>query len=216
MVGGARELLPPATFHAMEGTRLVQRYSPATRAWARDPDLPAQLFEGCAVATPRGLVVIGEFEAGAANSYVLGAGGRWAALPLSHYRHTSPACSLATLGNVTGVVAVSGNSVEMLVLSSGNNTDSSSNSTGWRWQLLPAPTVSRSGSVAASLGVSLGRLVLTGGVDLASGEVSGVVEVWDEAAAGWRPQQRRQPAPTFRHGVTSLPVRYMDYCDTEG
>ena len=81
------------------------------------------LFKGCAVSTSKGLVVIGDFEAGTTNGYILrstqiwpfGAQSYWSPLPVSHYRHPNPACAEAKINSEIGIVVVSGNVVEMLV-----------------------------------------------------------------------------------------------------
>ena len=67
--------------------------------WEYGPDLPAPLYEGCAVGTHLGLVVIGEFEDQAGtNSYIL-KDTVWSALPKSNYEHVNPGCGLGRIGN---------------------------------------------------------------------------------------------------------------------
>ena len=69
--------------------------------------------------------MIGDFEAGATNGYILRrtqiwpfkAQSYWSPLPSSRYRHyhTNPACVEAKINSEIGIVVVSGNVVEMLV-----------------------------------------------------------------------------------------------------
>ena len=61
--------------------------------------MPAPLFEGCAVPVRRqGLLVLGDFEAGETNMYLLtGPGGEWRAMPESRHYHSRPGCAVASL-----------------------------------------------------------------------------------------------------------------------
>ena len=67
--------------------------------------------------------MIGDFEAGPTNSYILRktqiwpfrAQSYWSSLPKSNYRHSDPACVEAKINSEIGIVVVSGNAVEMLV-----------------------------------------------------------------------------------------------------
>lgn len=199
MVGGSRELLPQHHFHLMSGSKSVQKFNVATRTWSKGVDLPAPLFEGCAVSTPLGLVVIGDFEEGEPNGYILADNGVWSPLALTHFTHTNPACSMTS--NNQGIILVTGNYVEMLSLSS------------LQWSVLPKPNIDRSPEVRPTLGVSFGALLLTGGLDLGSGELSDVIETWDDHLMEWRLSSIKVKNPTIRHSSVAVSIHLMDYCD---
>ena len=200
MVGGSREMTAPDQYHLMSGSRFIQKFNIKTRTWSQGPLLPAPLFEGCSVETPDGLVAIGDFEEGEPNAYIQ-TSGMWNELPLSNFQHTNPSCVLTNINNKLGVVVISGNRVEMLNLSDK------------QWFILPKPNINRAPEVKPTLGLSLGKLVLSGGVDLYSGDISNVVEEWDENKQLWRISSGSVGLPTIRQGNVMIPVRFMDYCD---
>ena len=67
--------------------------------------------------------MIGEFEAGSTNGYILkeiliwpfAPKSFWSPLPVSHYKHSNPACTEARIKSEIGIVVLSGNLIEMLV-----------------------------------------------------------------------------------------------------
>ena len=67
--------------------------------------------------------MIGDFEAGSTNGYILRRTqiwpfkpkSYWSPLPVSHYPHSNPVCVEAKINSEIGIVVVSGNVVEMLV-----------------------------------------------------------------------------------------------------
>ena len=82
-----------------------------------------------------------------------------------------------------------------------------------QWYILPEPNINRAPEVKPTLGVSFGKLLLSGGVDLASGDISDVIEEWDNNKQEWRLSSVRVGLPAIRHGNVMIPVRFMDYCD---
>ena len=185
----------------MSGTDTVQEYWPDSDSWSvSNIALPAPLFEGCAVSTKAGLVVIGDFEAGQHNGYILVAGQSWQPLPLTLFHHSAPACAAVRLAGQPGVLVLSGQRVEFLQLAAR------------RWEALPGPVVRRSREVRPSLGVSLGRVVLAGGLDLDTGEPSSALEVWDEAGQEWGVDSSL-PGARLRQTDISLPLQFLDNCD---
>lgn len=185
----------------MSGTRTVQVYDAETNSWSVSPvQLPAPLFEGCAVSTTFGIVVIGDFEAGRPNAYILREG-EWNHLPVSNYAHTNPGCSLVTINNHTGILVISGIWAEFLRLEDKE------------WIILPQPKIRRFSDLKPTVGTSLGRIVVVGGVDRDTGEVSDVIEVWDEEAADWRLSGRVMDSRRTRQTEIAVPVRYLDSCD---
>ena len=203
MMGGSEELLAGSEMSLMSGTRTVQTYDPLTNTWHLPPaQLPAPLFEGCAVSTSRGIVVIGDFEAGLPNAYISqGSEAQWRPLPVSNYAHTNPACSVVTINNITGVLVVSGLRAELLQLE-----DS-------KWINLPQLKIRRFSELRPTVGTSLGRVVVVGGVDRDTGQVSDVIEVWDEKERDWVVSHQVMDNRRTRQTELAVPVRYMDSCN---
>merc|ERR1712130_11581 len=99
----------------LDGTTHLQLYNPRKRTWTQGTKMPAPLFEGCAVPVRlQGLLVLGDFEAGNTNLYLLtGPKGEWRAMPRSRHYHSRPGCAVATLdGSNEGLVAVTGDHTE--------------------------------------------------------------------------------------------------------
>ena len=201
MIGGSPRLLPPELYNDMSGTKIIQKFNVDTLTWSRGPDLPAPLFEGCSVATESGLVVIGWFETGDTNTYIYDKSKRWRPLPKSHYSHTSPGCTLATVNNVTGVLIITGNDVEILDLDNR------------LWTKLPSPKIDRAPERRPTVGVSFGRLIIAGGVDMRNVDVSDVIEMWDDNTHQWVVTSTRVKNPTLRQGQVAMPIKFMDFCD---
>ena len=201
IIGGSHRLLPPELYNEMSGTNIIQKFNVDTLTWSRGPDLPAPLFEGCAVATGSGLVVIGWFETGDTNTYIYDRSKSWRPLSHSHYSHTSPGCTLATVNSVTGVMVITGNQVEMLDLD--NNV----------WVKLPQPNIDRASERRPTVGISFGRLMIAGGVDMSNVDVSDVIEEWDDIAHQWVLTSTRVKNPTLRQGQVAIPIKFMDFCD---
>ena len=196
-----QELLPPDQFSLMSGTRTVQVYDVTTNSWSLPPSqLPAPLFEGCAVSTHLGIVIIGDFEAGQPNAYI-SRGDQWNKLPVSNYAHTNPGCSMVTIRNQTGILVISGVWAELLRLEDE------------KWIILPQPKIKRFRELKPTVGTSLGQIVVVGGVDRDTGEVSNVIEVWDEEAGDWSLSGGVINNRRTRQTEISVPVRYMDSCD---
>jgi hypothetical protein len=170
LIGGSRTMTPGMV--GMVGTTTVQRLHLPTGRWTLGRPLPGPLFSGCAVRLPRGILVLGDFEAGAPNAYMLSRG-VWMPLPVSTFPHENPACGRARLGGEEVAVAATGNTIEYYSPSSN------------AWRALPAPAVHRALLPRPSVGVAGGRLVITGGLDKMEMAVSTVVEAWDEAAGRW-------------------------------
>ena len=194
-------MLPGHMFHLMSGSTHVQRFNVASRSWSQGPPLPAPLFEGCSVSTDLGLMVIGDFEAGEPNGYILTHDDQWKPLPLTHFTHTNPGCTSARINNSEVVVVVTGDYVEMLRLAD------------MRWIVLPRPNIHRSPEVRPTVGVSFGKLLIAGGLDLEHGDVSDVIEEWDDDLADWRITAAKVDNPTIRHSDVSISLHLMDYCD---
>ena len=196
-----QELLPADQFSQMTGSRTVQVFDARTRSWSLHPSLlPAPLFEGCAVTTQRGIVIIGDFEAGQPNAYI-SREDQWHRLPVSNYAHTNPACSVVTINNQTGVLVISGLYAELLRLEDE------------KWIVLPQPKIRRFKELKPTVGTSLGEVVVVGGVDRDTGEVSNVIEVWDDEAEDWVLSESVMDNRRTRQTDISVPVRYMDRCD---
>ena len=202
MLGGSEELLAGSEMSLMSGTKTVQTYDVLTNTWHLPPaQLPAPLFEGCAVSTSQGLVVIGDFEAGLPNAYISQEGeAQWRSLPVSNFAHTNPACSLVTINNLTGVLVISGLRAELLRLE--DNI----------WIKLPQLKIRRFSELRPTVGTSLGRVVVVGGVDRDTGQVSDVIEVWDEEARDWVVSRQVMDNRRTRQTELLLPVRYFDSC----
>lgn len=149
----------------LRGTRHIQLYSPAKGRWSRGPALPTPLFEGCAVASRLGLLVLGEFDSGAANLYLL-ARGVWRAMPASRHPHVRPGCTVTTVSQEEGLLAVSGSNVELFSLARRE------------WRELPRLATARGAQARVSVGHSAGRLVVAGGWDMYTMEPATAVEVW--------------------------------------
>jgi hypothetical protein len=191
MVGGSRE--HHHDLEQLEGTTHLQLYHPGKAAWTEGPPLPAPLFEGCVVAVGTdGLLVLGDFEAGATNLYLL-EGGLWRALPVSGHPHVRPGCSVAALdGGEEGLVAISGNRAEFFSL----RTET--------WRDLPQPTVNYAPTLRVSVGLSLGRLVVAGGLDMAEGEMNNKMEAFE--GGQWVAQPRRLSAGRTHQAELHLPA----------
>ena len=183
----------------MSGTTLVQEYDIRSRTWAEGTRLPAPLFEGCAVETLLGVIVIGDFEAGNPNAYILDRS-KWKPLPLSNYAHTNPGCALVTINRKSGVLVISGSFVEFFSL--------------WdnKWIKLPGTKVKRKRDIRPTVGMSHGQIVITGGFDMDSGEVSDIIEVWDGEEWMWRVASKRVKGNRIRQGDVSLPKQYAYNC----
>ena len=200
VIGGSRVF--KHNVEDMSGSAIVQKYDMMTRRWSRGPSLPAPLFEGCAVGTNIGVVVIGDFESGSYNTYIL-KGSEWKPLPLSTYAHTNPGCGLVTLNNKAGVLVISGVFVEFLDLSDR------------KWVKLPHTIVSRKRDIKPTVGMTWGHVVISGGVDMDSGEVSDAIEVWDEEKGRWRVTRRRVTGKRIRQGQIMVPSHYAYDCHKE-
>ena len=173
MVGGSEQ--HSTDVNQLEGSTHFQLYDPRNMAWRWGPDLPAAIFEGCAVAgKDDGLFVLGYFESGPTNFYLFdGKSGEWQEMPASPHQHTRPGCTMASLqAGEEGLVAISGNHAEYFSFSRRE------------WEELPQPLVSRSPHVRVSVGLSQGQLVVAGGYDRSLGETSHQVEGWQEGE-GW-------------------------------
>ena len=174
---------------ALRGTRHLQLYSPARRQWSRGPALPAPLFEGCAAATRLGLLVLGEFDSGDTNLYLL-ARGVWRGMPASRHPHVRPGCTVTTVGQEDGLIAVSGSVVELFSLAR------------QEWRELPRLAVARAAHARVSVGHSAGRLVVAGGWDMYTMEPATAVEVW--RGEGW--QVEGQVVGRTRQAEVHLPA----------
>ena len=204
MLGGSEELLAGSEMSLMSGTRTVQTYDIVTNTWDLPPaQLPAPLFEGCAVSTSRGIVLIGDFEAGLPNAYISQGEGedQWRPLPVSNFAHTNPGCSVVTITNVTGVLVISGLRAELLRLEDN------------KWIKLPQLKIRRFSDLRPTVGTSLGRVVVVGGVDRDTGQVSDVIEVWDEEEQDWVVSRQVMDNRRTRQTELAVPVRYMDSCN---
>ena len=150
--------------------------------------------------TAVGVLVVGDFEAGLPNAYLL-SGSTWAPLPLSNYAHTSPGCALVTVRNRTGVLVISGSFVEIFYLSER------------QWVKLPSPAVKRQRDIKPTVGMSRGgQVVIAGGFDLERGEVSDVIEVLEEEEGRWTISDNRLAGKRLRQADIVLPVKYAHNC----
>ena len=195
IIGGSREVNEDMA--EMSGTTLVQEYDVATGVWTMGPALPFPLFEGCAVNTERGIVVLGDFEGGAYNSYIL-EDGVWSPLPLSIYAHTKPACEEVLLKNEKVLMALSGENIEYFSFKEN------------KWiKMHPPPNVARSKDSTSTVGMSFGKLVISGGFDMEIGEVSDKIEIWDESSSIWKTSSERKYSGRNNHAAISLPSSYL-------
>ena len=207
MLGGSEDLLAGSEMSLMSGTRTVQTYDMRTNTWdLPTAQLPAPLFEGCAVSTSQGIVIIGDFEAGLPNAYISQQGeaegeAQWRPLPVSNYAHTNPGCSVVTITNITGVLVISGLRAELLRLEDN------------KWIKLPQLKIRRFSELRPTVGTSLGRVVVVGGVDRDTGQVSDVIEVWDEEERDWVVSRQVMDNRRTRQTELAVPVRYMDSCN---
>eukprot|EP00092_Neocalanus_flemingeri_P038357 GFUD01041760.1.p1 GENE.GFUD01041760.1~~GFUD01041760.1.p1 ORF type:complete len:360 (+),score=42.18 GFUD01041760.1:83-1081(+) len=195
IVGGSREVNEEVS--KMSGTTLVQEYDVRSSIWSLGPRLPFPLFEGCAVNTDRGIVVLGDFEGGAANSYIL-VDGKWIPLPLSIYSQTKPACAQVNMRNENVFMALSGENVEYFSFQE------------QMWIKIPSPLkVARSKYSTSTVGMSFGKLVISGGFDMDIGEVSDKIEIWDELGSSWKTSLGRKFSGRNNHAYISLPSDYL-------
>ena len=172
VVGGSEH--HSTNVNQLEGSTYFQLYDPRKLTWRWGPNLPAALFEGCAVAgKDDDLFVLGYFESGPTNFYLFdGKSGAWQEMPASPHQHIRPGCTMASLGaGEEGMVAISGDHAEYFSFSRRE------------WDELAKPLVHRSPHVRVSVGLSQGQLVVAGGYDLSLGETSHLVEAWQEG--GW-------------------------------
>ena len=95
----------------MNGTRHVQEYDMVTGGWSSGVPLPFPLFEGCAVNTESGIVVLGDFEGGPFNAYIL-VDEQWHPLPPSTFYHANLACAQVTVSSENVLIALSGQNIE--------------------------------------------------------------------------------------------------------
>ena len=180
----------------LRGTTHLQLYNPRRGSWSQGPEMPAPLFEGCAVPVRRqGLLVLGDFEAGETNMYLLtGPGGEWRAMPESRHYHSRPGCAVASLdGRNEGLVVVTGDHTEFFSF------------THQRWIELPDRLSRRAATNHVSIGMSQGRLVRAGGWDDLLQEKSHVVEAWEEGR-GWVPLATQLKVGRTRQAELELPA----------
>ena len=194
IVGGSKR--HHSDLSLLDGTTHLQLYNPRQRTWTQGPQMPAPLFEGCAVPVrQQGLLVLGDFEAGKTNLYLLtGPEGEWRAMPVSRHYHSRPGCAVATLdGSNEGLVAVTGDHTEFFSF------------TRQVWVDLPNPVSHRAASMHVSVGVSQGRLVMAGGWDREMQEKSHLVEAWEEGR-GWVPLAHQLKVGRTRQAELELPA----------
>ena len=194
IVGGSES--HHADLSLLDGTTHLQLYNPTQHTWTQGPRMPAPLFEGCAVPVrQQGLLVLGDFEAGETNFYLLtGPEGEWRAMPVSRHYHSTPGCAVATLeGDNEGLVAVTGDHTEFFSFSR------------QVWMDLPNPASHRAASMHVSVGVSQGRLVMAGGWDSQLMEQSHLVEAWEEGL-GWVQLPRQLEVGRTRQAELELPA----------
>lgn len=194
LIGGSKSMTPGMV--KMTGTTTVQILHLASGKWARGRPLPAPVFSACAVRLPHGVLVVGDFEAGSTNAYILKRG-KWTPLPPSLHPHEMPTCVRVSLGGEEVAAVASGNQVEFYSPSAGE------------WRALPRPLVDRAAHPRPSLGVSKGgSLLLAGGFDMEELEESTVVEVWHEAEGRWEVQARLETGRT-RQGEVVVPAKLL-------
>ena len=180
----------------MNGTDLVQEYDITTGIWSFGVPLPFPLFEGCAVNTDSGIVVLGDFEGGAFNAYTL-VDNMWHPLPRSIYYHTSPACAQVSVKNENVLIALSGQNLEYFSFVEN------------KWIKMKPPGVIRSKYKTPTVGMSFGNLVISGGVDMENIEVSDKIESWDETVSAWNTVPERKYSGRNDHSDISLPSSYL-------
>ena len=142
-----------------------------------------------------GLLVLGDFESGPTNLYLLSRpGGEWRQMPESRHLHTHPGCAVTTLADgVEGMVAISGNNAEFFSF------------LAEKWVEMPPPLVPRAPSMKVSVGLSQGRLVVAGGWDSSLMEMSMRVEAWEEGR-GWVAYPRDLSEGRTHQAELSLPA----------
>ena len=150
-----------------------------TGGWSSGVPLPFPLFEGCAVNTDSGIVVLGDFEGGPFNAYIL-VDEQWHPLPPSTFYHANPACAHVTVSSENVLIALSGQNIEYFSFVQN------------KWIKMKPPDVKRSKNKPPTIGMSFGSLVISGGVDEENLEVSDKIEIWNESTSAWKTVQERK------------------------
>ena len=184
---------------SMNGTVYVQEYSLATKKWASGVPLPYPLFEGCAVNTGAGVVVVGDFEGGFFNAYILDQG-LWQPLSPTLFYHATPACASVTLNSEEVIIVISGQNIEYFSFLHN------------RWINMEPPNVPRSENKPPTLAMSSGRLIIAGGVDLETVGVSDEYEIWDPVKKAWRTKNGKEYFGRVDHAQITLPRSYLQCC----
>ena len=81
-----------------------------------------------------------------------------------------------------------------------------------KWIKLPKTKVKRKRDIRPTVGMSHGQIVISGGFDMDSGEVSDIIEVWDGEEGTWRVASKRVKGNRIRQADVSLPEQYAYNC----
>ena len=181
----------------MNGTRHVQEYDVVTGGWSSGVPLPFPLFEGCAVNTESGIVVLGDFEGGPFTAYIL-VDEEWHPLPPSTFYHANPACAQVTLHRENVLIALSGQNIKYFSFLQN------------KWIKMKPPDVKRSKNKPPTVGMSFGSIVISGGVE--NLEVSDKMEIWEESAGVWKTVEERKNLGRKDQTGVSMASNYL-LCD---